>query len=193
MGGRVNHFVLFPANVPIRRYYAYVCLIWLVCAALAIMLWPVDALEIRVVGPSGNGAEPFFREAAPLGFFYRTRIIHSVQLTPVEDEYLVQEGRIWAWRERIMSHNAGLPSLPPERGRFLFEPPWMILEGTGESWKSILYRVGTAELGKNELFTPTTGWRNLWGQFGGQRLEFGVTPMSAWRAFYMETIPPFMP
>ena len=101
-------------------------------------------------------------------------MLHSVQLTPVIDVYRVQEGRIWAWQTRIMSHNAGLPSLAPGRGRFVSEPPWMIMEGGGASWQEISYRVGTEDLGKNEFRVPPGMWVDLWRLFPGQRLIVSV-------------------
>jgi hypothetical protein len=152
----------------------------LLAAALApaiVLGWPLHALE---VGPADSGASRdaavALRVPALLGRSIQTRMIHSVQLTPVIDEYRVQEGRIWAWREKIMSHNAGLPSLRPERGRFAYDPPWMIVEGTGQSWESIVYRVGTGELGGNELCLPPSPCRELWREMPGERLVFHIVP-----------------
>ena len=140
--------------------------------------WPIDALELRHVesGRTIYGDHVEARSLALLGRGVRTSIAHSVQLTPVVDEYRILEGRIWAWQEKIMSHNAGLPSLKPERGRFVYDPPWMIVEGTGKAWESFLYRVGTEELGKNELCFPQQACRELWREIPGKRLVFQVVP-----------------
>ncbi len=145
--------------------------------AISLALWPVDMLDVR------KGAEDgplLFSLRAPLGTAFATRMVHSVQRTPVIDEYRVQEGRIWGWREHIMSHNAGLPSLRPERGRFLSAPPWMIVEGGGASWPAIRYRVGTEELGKNEFILPRQPVRELWREFPGTLLVLSVRSAMLW-------------
>lgn len=135
----------------------------------------MDVLEIRKAGPDGSRQdERVYHGPILLGRGVTNTIIHSVQLTPVIDEYRVQEGRIWAWREKILSHNAGLPSLKPERGRFAYDPPWMIVEGTGAAWESFLYRVGTEGLGKNELCIFPDPCRELWREIPGARLLFQV-------------------
>ena len=141
----------------------------------SVIAWPVDILEIRLAAPPSSEEQTLvFSAPAPLGFACQTRMLHSVQLTPVIDVYRVQEGRIWAWQERIMSHNAGLPSLAPRRGRFISDPPWMIMEGGGVSWREIYYRVGTEHSGRNELCAPPGAWADLWRLFPGQRLIFFV-------------------
>lgn len=122
----------------------------------------------------GGAAVVLARYPAPPGFEYRTRILHSVQLTPVEDRYRVVQGRIYGWQERTMSHNAGLPSLRPVRGRFYLESPWMIYEGTGDSFEQLFYRVGTEYLGRNEMYTEQQGWCDLWQKYSGELLHFFV-------------------
>ena len=167
--------VFFSAHIQAsgRFRVAIFCLLLAVIPILAI-LWPLDALQISHAAPRGAGEETILQVPALLGRTVRNTIIHSVQLTPVIDEYRIQEGRIWAWRERIMSHNAGLPSLKPDRGRFVFEPPWMIVEGTGASWENFLYRVGTETLGRNELCIFPRPCRELWREMPGKRLVFRV-------------------
>lgn len=137
--------------------------------------WPVDVLEIHFAQQrSESGNTIFLRVPVLLGRDVANTIIHSVERTPVIDEYRVQEGRIWAWREKIKSHNAGLPSLKPERGRFTHEPPWMIIEGTGQSWETLHYRVGTEELGKNVLCLSSLPCLELWREIPGKLLEFSA-------------------
>ena len=75
-----------------------------------------------------------------------------------------------------MSHNAGLPSLKPERGRFLYDSPWMIVQGGGQSWKTLHYRVGTETLGKNELCIFPRPCRELWRELPGKQIVFQVVP-----------------
>lgn len=163
---------------------ALLAVLWLFLSSAALVLWPVDVLEIHQMIParqqsprlSENGAEDrkIFSALMPLGKEYETGIIHSVQLTPVIDRYRVQEGRIWGWQERIMSHNAGLPSLKPERGNFRHEAPWMILEGGGHSWRAIHYRVGTKDLGANVFCFADQECIELWRAFPGQLLRFNA-------------------
>ncbi len=151
-------------------------LLMLPLVPLLVAAWPVDALEIREAAPGAADGEVFFRAPVLLGQRVTTQIIHSVQLTPVVDEYTVQEGRIWGWREKIRSHNAGLPSITPERGRFVYDPPWMIVEGGGHSWQSLYYRVGNETLGKNELRVFPCPRRELWREIPGKRLVFHAVP-----------------
>ena len=144
---------------------------------LILMGWPLDGLEIRHARPGDPVDQTsMFHTPVLLGRGMTNTIIHSVQLTPVIDEYRIQEGRIWAWREKILSHNAGLPSLKPDQGRFRYDPPWMIVEGTRQSWESIMYRVGTEELGKNVLCVSSFPCRNLWEEVPGKRLRISVVP-----------------
>lgn len=84
------------------------------------------------------------------GSAFTTEYIHSVQLTPVIDEYRILQGKIWGWEERVQSHNAGLPYDAPQRGRFIVDSPWMIIRGGGVNTDRIAYRIGTSALGKNK-------------------------------------------
>lgn len=105
---------------------------------------PVNYLRIHDGGATLYAAP--VRSGAP----FVTEYEHSVQLTPVIDEYRIVQGRIWSWEERVQSHNAGLPFDAPTRGRFVMSPPWMIVRGGEIGMERIAYRVGTAELGKNK-------------------------------------------
>ena len=167
-----------PFKRQCRDSFPVMASVMIALVPVILMGWPIDALELRHVesGRAIHGNPVVARSLSLLGGEVRTSIIHSVQLTPVIDEYRVLEGRIWARQEKIMSHNAGLPSLKPERGRFVYDPPWMIVEGTGKAWESFLYRVGTEELGKNELCLPRQSCRELWREIPGKRLVFQVVP-----------------
>ena len=137
---------------------------------------PVDCLVVR-----GEDGTELFRAVLPLGREYATRYLHSVQNTPVEDYYQVIRGRIWSVRERVQSHNAGLPFAAPEGGCFLSDPPWMIVEGGRQNWPAINLRVGNAELGRNE-FRPAEGpWQPLYSDFPGRRLSFSPEKTTLWR------------
>ena len=137
----------------------------------------MDTLEIS----EQNNGRSLYAAAMPLGSRFGTRIIHSVQLTPVIDIYRVQQGEIWGWREAIRSHNAGLPSQTPEKGRFYHSGDWMILEGAGYSWPRIFYRVGSEALGRNQIIIPNKRGDlvDLWRGHSGKRLiiESGKFPL----------------
>lgn len=152
-------------------------------SAVAIAFWSVDVLEIHLAPGSRQqlseseasaGDTLLFAAPVPLGRGYETRIIHSVQLTPVVDRYRVQEGAIWGWQELVLSHNAGLPFQSPERGRFSLQAPWMVVEGGGFCWQDIRYRVGTTRFGKNSFFYPSMGVAELWREAPGEVLNFTV-------------------
>lgn len=159
------------------------CLCWAALSVFAVIAWPVDVLEIHLepvsrqqLSKAGFGEEGslLFASVAPLGSGYETRIIHSVQLTPVVDRYRVQQGQIWGWQELVLSHNAGLPFDRPERGRFNLEDRWMLVEGGGAFWPEIFYRVGTGRFGKTLLYHPFAGIAELWREAPGARLRFTV-------------------
>jgi hypothetical protein len=155
------------------------CLV--VLGAAALCFWPTDVLTLK--GTKG----PVFSARATPGQTYRTRYIHSVQLSPVVDVYRILQGRVWQWQEWIRSHNAGLPSLPPPKGRFASSPPWMIVEGTRDSWTAFAYRVGDSAFGRNEFAYARGPWIPLYLAHGGERLEFSVTRTSLLE--YFQNIP----
>lgn len=171
--------ILTLLAAPLRPCHAVAAMALFAVALVPAILpgWPLHALEITRAMPEPPAGDAVVLHApALLGRAIQGSIIHSVQLTPVIDEYRVQEGRLCAWQERIQSHNAGLPSLKPERGRFAYDPPWMIVEGTGQSWESIVYRVGTGEFGRNVLCVSPSPCRELWREMPGERLVFRVVP-----------------
>lgn len=167
------HSTIPPESATSRRLIPAVLFLALLAPGI-VASWPLQALEIREFTPGTRGGAVVAHIPMLLGISVTTSIIHSVQLTPVIDEYRVQEGRIWSWREKIMSHNAGLPSLKPERGRFIMDPPWMIVEGTGQSWERFVYRVGTETLGRNELCVSPHPCRELWRELPGKRIAFEI-------------------
>jgi hypothetical protein len=120
----------------------------MLCMAAYIPLMPVncftitDAAGTLLASPVANGA-PFI-----------TSYIHSVQLSPVIDDYRFVNGLIWGWEERAQSHNAGLPSTAPEHGRLIMDPPWMIMRGGRAAHAAIVHRVGNDKLGRNTWRLP---------------------------------------
>jgi hypothetical protein len=133
----------------------------------SVLLWPVDALILR-----GDDEKIVFHEAILPGRGFATRYTHSLELSPVEDEYIVQNGLIRQWRSRIQSHSAGLPILTLARGRVYMEPPWIVFEGAIISFTDFYLRVGTESLGRNYLRIGAAPWLPLYRDFPGKRLHF---------------------
>jgi hypothetical protein len=106
----------------------------------------------------------------PLGRSIMTRYEHSVERTPVDDIYYLTDGALRQWRTRTRSHNAGLPWSAPERGRFMSEDPWLVLEGGLLAWDEVRLRVGNGQLGRNELFIGDEVF-DLYVQVPGVRLR----------------------
>ncbi len=98
-----------------------------------------------------SGGELLISRPAPSGFFFILRFVHSVEQTPVEDEYRVSGGAIRQWEERVQSHNAGLPFRQSHRGRFTSDGEWMRFRGGGAFYGQIRYRVGNRSEGRNVL------------------------------------------
>ena len=150
-------------------------------AIFAFASWPLDVLHITLDG------ETLFSAPAPLGQTYTTRIIHSLERSPVEDEYRLVGGSIWTWQERVQSHNAGLPFGPPPHGRFYSATPWMVVEGGRQAFASIAYRVGTQELGHNEFRFGNGQWHSLYRTYPEQRLFFSLKRQNifsfSWKPF----------
>lgn len=159
----------------------------IVLLALSLVGWPVSMMTIHektasdIENASSNSF--VFKAYAPLGQKFWTHYIHSVQRTPVLDRYHLVNGQIWSWQEYIQSHNAGLPFEKPRWGRFWMRSPWMIVEGGRQHWKSIILRVGNAELGQNtfayqyEMPQSTHSWLPLYKKYPGQRLSLSVRKM----------------
>lgn len=170
----------FSNSVFSRKRYASIAACFLLLLSLACAFtWPLDTLVVSIVAPGKNDdGKILVQKEMLLGLDIENTIVHSVQLTPVVDVYRAQEGKIWAWREKIQSHNAGLPSLKPKRGRFSYDAPWMIVEGGGASWQRIHYRVGTETLGKNVLCVFAGPCEELWRKVPGKLLTIRVVPAS---------------
>jgi hypothetical protein len=153
----------------------------LVCGAAILPELPVNYLTISgeqgvVLASPLSGGRPFI-----------TAYIHSVQLTPVIDEYRIVQGKIWGWEERVKSHNAGLPFSAPEHGRFIMAPPWMIVQGGRRAEERIAYRVGNAELGRNTWLLPPFGELPAYTLFASNRVyieasvkKFSDAPLMGW-------------
>lgn len=132
--------------------------------------WRVDYFQIF----DGNDVLVFSAPAAN-GNKFTTRYIHSVERTPVEDEYRIVGGRIWMWEERVRSSNAGLPSVKPVRGRFINTGEWFIYQGGRHSFSEYYYRVGNQFLGLNQADFDPFGRSNFYDIFKGERMLVLVT------------------
>ena len=140
-----------------------------ILASLFILTVPVYTITIFAIGNSA-----LFNIPVGSGESFVLRFIHSVERTPVESEYRVASKKIVHWEERFVSHNAGLPTEAPRNGRFIMERDWMILRGVGLSTRSIRYRVGDDELGRNLLYLPDGTEILLFEEYPRQILYFSA-------------------
>lgn len=153
-------------------HYIFLILSLPVFFLIAVAGWRVDVFQIE--GPKGR---LIFQTPVSLGNKITTRYIHSVELTPVEDEYVITGGLIWVWEERVRSTNAGLPFDKPKYGRFINTGKWMVFQGGRMSWKEYYYRVGNKNLGKNQITLEPFGRRNFYELFADQRLVIRIFKM----------------
>ena len=128
---------------------------------------PVNCFTI-----STQDGDTLFSSPFPHGYPFVTTYIHSVELTPVVDEYRILQGGIWTWEEWVKSHNAGLPFAAPERGRFLVRPPWMIVQGGRRMEERIVYRVGDDKFGLNTWRLPPFEEIEVYRRFPMKRVFF---------------------
>ena len=91
--------------------------LFLLSLGMTLAVWPVNVISICT-----DGGEAVFSAPVPEGWAFTSRMIHSLEKTPVEDEYRVVSGRIWQWEERFQSNNAGLPTEVPVNGSVHFRP-----------------------------------------------------------------------
>lgn len=141
---------------------------WL-CIAVYSAAIPLPALILR--DTSGTILYEFY--ISP-GDSFTLRFIHSVEKTPVEDEYRGVNGRIRLWEERTVSHNAGLPSEAPRNGSFIMGPDWMHIRGGGQSLPLLRYRVGNAQLGRNILILSKKNEISLFEKYPLSVIEFSI-------------------
>jgi hypothetical protein len=116
-----------------------------------------------------------FSTPAPNGYSFATTYIHSLELTPVKDDYRFIGGKIWIWEEWTRSYNAGLPSVITPHSRFLMSPPWMITRGGRKSSNLIYYRVGTEKFGRNLWRLEPWEEINIFEKYPSYRMAFEAT------------------
>lgn len=144
---------------------------------LSLFGWRVDFFRIL-----DSDGKILFSSPAALGHKFMTRYIHSVELTPVEDEYYVVSSKLWSWEERTRSTKAGMPFKSPLKGRFIKTEQWLIYQGGRLSWKNYFYRVGNKSFGLNQAMFEPLGTRNFYKIFPDKKLSIEV-----YRAAYMYT------
>ena len=83
------------------------------------------AVPYQILVLASPAGERFCELQIGTGDGFVLRFIHSVERTPVESEYRVLSGRIWQFEERIVSHNAGLPTEALPNAGFLMTREWM--------------------------------------------------------------------
>jgi hypothetical protein len=120
-----------------------------------------------------------FSSPAPNGYSFTTTYIHSLQLTPVKDDYRLVGGRIWGWEEWTQSHNAGLPSVTPPHAMLIISPPWMINRGGRFASNIIYYRIGTEEFGRNIWLLAPWDEIKIYEKYPSYRvaLEASIVPL----------------
>ena len=137
------------------------------CCAVLLPNMPVNCLMIV-----SERDVPLFSSPLPHGAAFVTTYIHSVQLTPVVDEYRILQGGIWGWEARMRSQGAGLPFSAPEHGRFIVEknPPWMVVQGGRRVEERIVYRIGNDEFGRNTWQLPPFDPVEIYRRFPSKRV-----------------------
>lgn len=132
--------------------------------------WNVSSIQL--LDQSGR---TLFETPLALGHRFTTTYIHSVELTTVEDEYLVAGRKIWTWQERVKSSNAGMPCFKPEHGIFRRTDEWLIFQGGRQAWDRYFLRIGNKRFGLNRLRLSPFGTADLYRIFPGLRLTVTAT------------------
>ncbi len=165
--------VMFGWNSPVLRGVGVAALL----AALFLLCVPVPVL---VLEESRRNEAPLLTVLLPPFQPVITRYIHSVEKTPVEDEYYASHGTLWQWEERVRSHNAGLPCMLRPQERFFQDTLWMYFRGGGVWYASISLRVGDEEFGRNQIELPGVASWDLFRLFPGKPLTVRIqeTPLA---------------
>lgn len=142
------------------------CAAALILSAAAAAGWRVDVLTLT----EDKTGHVIFALPAPNGYRFTTGYTHSVELTPVEDEYAVAGGALWNWQERVKSSNAGMPSIAPKHGRYINTDEWLIFQGGRRPSKRFYLRVGNEKFGRNWIELPPYGSAELYKIIPGARL-----------------------
>ncbi|MEG2019796.1 MAG: DUF1850 domain-containing protein [Synergistaceae bacterium] len=139
---------------------------------ISLFSWHVDFLEV-----SSPKSGLIFSSPCSNGYRFSTRYIHSVELTPVEDYYIITGGKIWLWEERVRSSKAGMPSMIPMHGRYIEAKDWLIYQGGQISFDTYFYRIGDKQFGCNQAKFSPFGLCNFYEIFSRELLSVKVTKM----------------
>jgi len=154
------------------------------CAAIFAPSMPVNYFTV-----TGRG-RLLLSSPMPNAYSFVTTYIHSLERTPVRDDYRFVSGKMWNWEEWTRSLNAGLPSVLPPHTVFLDSPPWMIYRGGRRGTKTIFYRIGTEQFGRN--LWKLAPWKeiNIFEKYPSYRtaLETSVVPLGEAALFGFDTI-----
>lgn len=153
-------------KVPEKFRAAAFCAAMLALSAAAVAGWRVSALTLA----DDKAGRAVFVLPAANGYRFTTGYTHSVELTPVEDEYAVAGGALWNWQERVKSSNAGMPSIAPEHGRYINTDEWLIFQGGRRPAERFYLRVGNEKFGRNWIELPPYGRAELYQIIPGVRL-----------------------
>lgn len=166
---------LCKEGISMKKYAAaaFVAVVLPLLFIIAVAGWRIDLFQICDCA----SGKTLFSAPSAIGHTFTTRYIHSVELTPVEDEYKIVDGRLWAWEERVRSSNAGMPFSKPVNGRFISTPRWLIFQGSRVSWHEYYYRIGNKKFGLNQVLFEPFGRKNFYGIFAGKRLVVKVITM----------------
>ncbi|MBR1886064.1 MAG: DUF1850 domain-containing protein [Schwartzia sp.] len=124
---------------PFLRLPAKIGLSVLAAALAAALLWGLTRPRLAVIAESGLLASC----PAEAGTEFSTRFIHSVQKTPVEEFFTVNEARdgFLLLRTRYHSFGVGLPFLPTD-GTFRREGDAFVMDGMNRPMPEIQFRPG---------------------------------------------------
>ncbi|MDR3165775.1 MAG: DUF1850 domain-containing protein [Synergistaceae bacterium] len=147
-------------KIALKMILAFVC---------ALILYPSLPVNYFVVS---HHDKVILAAPLPNAYSFVTAYIHSLQLTPVIDDYRFVNGRIWGWEEWTQSHNAGLPSVSSPHSKLIMRSPWMIYRGGRTSAKTINYRVGNAKFGRNIWRLDPWGIINIFEIYPKFRMTF---------------------
>jgi len=165
---------------PLRRLkFTIWFLLALSCFAF-IFFVPIQTVEVKVANSL------WLRIPVSVGGRFETLYVHSVQKTPVIDEYVISCGRIWQWQEKVKSHNAGLPFGVPRNGKFIASDEWFYFRGGRFNWNVFFLRVGNHILGKNVItfrrgFIDNAAGARTYKLFAivqGKKLAVGLSPIT---------------
>ncbi|MDR1510238.1 MAG: DUF1850 domain-containing protein [Synergistaceae bacterium] len=159
-------------------------LVIVICGMIFAPYLPVNYFTITERGRT------IFSCPVPNAYPFVTTYIHSLQLTPVKDDYRFVNGKIWTWEEWTQSHNAGLPSVTPPHAVLVLSPPWMINRGGRFVHDVINYRIGNERFGRNTWLLRPWNEIKIFEKYPSYRvvMEASAAPLKDARTAGFDTI-----